>query len=678
MLARCFSALMLLALALPAQAQAPTPRMRPEPQNYSSYLSDADFTLFRRGLDAADDEDWDLVGDIRLRLSDTSARSVLLWRTALSNPRASFLELNLALEELDGWPRDSFIRSEAESKITDSGLSPAFIVGWFDNNPPTTGRGKLALADALLADGRTEEGETLLHETWRSSYLSLSTQSDFYSRHGAVLTAADHQARIDYLIWSNQTSAARRVLPLLHGTDHDIADARLRLAGRQSGVERAVNRIPVSLQSDPGLTYERARWRRRSGMSDTLLPLLLQLPDAHTNPDALELMWTERKLMILTLIRDQDYATAYQLARANGLESGSDFADAEFMAGWLALVHLGEPDEAMQHFTRLRDNVTTPVSLSRASYWMARAADDAGNPELAATYYAEAGVHSTAYYGQLALAQLSDAPDAFSLEREPVPDDAARIAFEARPEIRAMRLLAEQGEAYYFRLFMYRLDDQIVEPVEGVLLAQLANEYLQMRQAVRAAKQARLNGIILPQSAYPTISLPQSDGRRPEDALVHSVIRQETEFAQDAVSGAGARGMMQMMPATAQATARSMGAPYRFNWLTDDRDYNLTLGMHHLEEVVDQYDGSYILALVAYNAGPHRANRWIENYGDPRDPDVDPIDWVESIPFSETRNYVMRVLENVQVYRTRLQDDAPTPLMIEQDLRRGTPATVPE
>ncbi|WP_339744765.1 lytic transglycosylase domain-containing protein [uncultured Maricaulis sp.] len=678
MIIRCLSALLVLSFALPAQAQAPTPRMRPEPQNYSTYLSDADFNLFRQGLDAADDEDWELVADTRLRLSDTAARSVLLWRTVLNNPRATFLELNLALDELDNWPRDSFIRTEAESKITDSGLSPPFIISWFEANPPTSGRGSIAMAEALLADGRTEEGEALLRETWRTSYLSLTAQSEVYRNHDSVLTAADHQARIDYLIWSNQMSAARRVLPLLQGTDHDLADARLRLAGRQSGVERAVERIPVSLQNDPGLTYERARWRRRSGMTDTVLPLLLQLPDAHSDPNALGLMWTERKLMILNLIRDQDFATAYQLAQAHGMQSGADFADAEFMAGWLALIHLGQPDQAMTHFTRLRDNVSTPVSLSRASYWMARAADAAGNPELAATYYAEAGTHSTAYYGQLALAQLSDGPAQFSLEAEPVPDDAARVAFEARPQIRAMRLLAEQGEDYYFRLFMYRLDDQVTDPVEGVLLANLANEYLQTRQAVRAAKQARLNGIILPQSAYPTISLPASADRLPESALVHSIIRQETEFSQDAVSGAGARGMMQLLPSTAQATARSIGAPYRFNWLTDDRDYNISLGMHHLEDVVDQFDGSYVLALAAYNAGAHRANRWIENYGDPRDPDVDPIDWVESIPFSETRNYVQRVLENVQVYRTRLIDDAPAPLMIEQDLRRGAPGTVPE
>ena len=672
MLARCLSLLALLAFAVPAYAQVPTPRQRPEPVNFSQYLSDADFERFRRGLDAADDEDWRRVREIRLDLTDTSARNILLWRIALGDPRATFLELDLALSELDNWPRDSFIRSEAESKINGSGLTAPFIANWFEANPPTTGRGRVAHAEALIEIGRVEEGETLLRNTWRGEFLPLDVQRDTYQRHRDLFTQDDHMARIDYLIWSDQRTAARRIVPLLTGTNQDLADARLRLAGRQSGVDRAVDRIPASMSNDPGLVFERARWRRRAGMRDAVLPLLLQLPDAHTDVRALELMWTERKLMILTLIRDQDYQTAYDLARAHGMSSGADFADAEFMAGWLALVHLDRPEPALAHFTRLRDNVTTPVSRSRGSYWMARAADALGRPEEAATYYAEAGEHSTAYYGQLALAELTSETPILALERDPVPTEETRIRFEARPLVRAMRLLAEQNEEYYFRLFSYRLDDQLTDPAESVLLAALARDYLYIRQSVRAAKEARLRGIILPQSAYPTIALPQVASLRPEDALVHSVIRQETEFGQHAVSGAGARGMMQMMPATAQSTARSIGQPYRFSWLTDDLDYNLTLGMHHLAEVVNDFDGSYVLALAAYNAGSHRARRWIEDYGDPRDPDVDPIDWVESIPFSETRNYVQRVMENLQVYRSRLNDDAHVPMIIEDDMRRGS------
>jgi len=674
MIARCVSAFVLLVVSVAAEAQIPSPRIRPEPVNFSQYLSDADFTRFREGLDAADDEDWDRVRELRLELTDTAARDILLWRIALNDARASFLELDLALTELDNWPRDSFIRSEAESKIDGSGLTAPFILGWFEENPPTTGRGRIAHAEALIGVGRIAEGEALLRETWRSGRLASRVQSETYSRHSDVFTEDDHMARIDYLIWSNQRTLARRVLPLLSGNNRNLADARLRLAGRQSGVDRAVNRIPASLSNDPGLVFERARWRRRSGMRDSTLPLLLQLPDSHTDVTALELMWTERKLMILTLVRDQDYDTAYQLARAHGMSSGADFADAEFMAGWLALVHLGRAEDALAHFTRLRDNVSTPVSQSRGSYWMARALDELGRAGEAAMLYAEAGQLSTAFYGQLALTQLPDASGQLALERDPEPTPEAEIRFEARPLVRAMRLLAEQDEDYYFRLFSYRLDDQLTDPQEAVLLARLASNYLYLRQSVRAAKAARQRGIILPQSAYPTIRLPAQTNvraQRPEDALTHSIIRQETEFGQHAVSGAGARGMMQLMPATARATARDLGETYRYSWLTDDLDYNLTLAMHHLAEVVDDYDGSYVIALAAYNAGSHRANRWIRDYGDPRDPDVDPVDWVESIPFSETRNYVQRVMENLQVYRSRLNDDAAVPLLIEDDMHRG-------
>jgi soluble lytic murein transglycosylase len=678
MIARCFSAIFLILLSVPAWAQAPTPRVRPVPENHSQYLSDADFLLFRQGLDAADDDEWDQVRDIRGRLTDSAARNLLLWRIALNDPRATFFELDMALTELEGWPRDSFIRSEAESKISTSGLTAPFVMGWFEVNPPASGRGMVAQAEALISLGRVDEGEAVLREAWRNRRLALPVQRETYRNHQDRLTSEDHLARIDYLIWTNQRTAARRVLPLLSGNARNLADARLRLAGRQAGVDRAVNRIPASLQNDPGLVFERARWRRRSGMRDSVLPLLLQLPDAHNNLSALDVMWTERKLMILTLIRDQEFATAYDLASAHGLERGGDFADAEFMSGWLALVHLDRPQEAMAHFTRLHENVSTTVSVSRALYWMARASDTLGQPERAAEYYEAAGEHSSAYYGQLALAEINNGGE-LAFTPEPEPTAETRVRFEARPQIRAMRLMAEQGEDYFFRLFSYRMDDTLRDDEEIVLLARLANDYLYTRQSVRAAKSARQRGVVLAQSAYPTIDLPtQTIGMRPESALVHSVIRQETEFGQDAVSGAGARGMMQLMPATARATARSLGQPYRFTWLTDDLDYNLTLGMHHLAEVVEDYDGSYVVALAAYNAGSHRASRWIQDYGDPRDPDVDPIDWVESIPFSETRNYVQRVMENLQVYRTRLQDDAPAPLLIADDLRRGQPATVPQ
>ena len=225
---------------------------------------------------------------------------------------------------------------------------------------------------------------------------------------------------------------------------------------------------------------------------------------------------------------------------------------------------------------------------------------------------------------------------------------------------------------YLFRVFIYHFDDELEDAAESRLLSQLAHEYSYHRQGVRAAKAASYRWNILPEESYPVVTLPPPSGYvEPEAALIHAVIRQETEFDPRAISSAGARGMMQMMPAVARQTARRMGLRYRYEALTYDPEYNMRLGRYHLQEVIDEFDGSYILALAAYNAGGHRARRWIRDYGDPRSPDVDPIDWIESIPFSETRNYVQRVLENAQVYRWRFEGGEPVPLEIEVDLQRG-------
>jgi len=650
-----------------AEAQTPSPRLKPDVPNHSVVLEDADFAIFRAGMQAADDDNWAEVRQALYQLSDPVAEQLLLWRIAVSDARAPFSDLDRALDELQGWPRAASIQREAEWKIADSGLSSALIADWFDDRTPITGEGRIALGRALIEMGRYAEGEQEIRTAWRTQTLRLSNQSDVLRSHGALLSAEDHAARVDFLLWAGQRTSASRLLPELTSGERRVAEARIRLAARSSGVDRAVNAVPASLQDHPGLVYERARWRRRRGL-DTQLDLLLELPDNHVNTAALETIWTERKLMILGLIRDQDYETAYELAAANGMERGVDFADAEFLSGWLALVHLGRAEQALAHFQRLEAGVSTPVSLSRAKYWQGRAAEAAGDLELAADRFTAAAEHSTAYYGQLALVALGPDAARLELQADPVPTEQERADFNARPEIQALRLLAELNSDYLFRVFMYHFDDEMSTPVEQAMVTDIALDYLQIRQAVRAAKAGRLQGVILSERAYPMIDLPDTAPIHTETALTYSVIRQETEFDPRAISGAGARGLMQMMPATARQTARQLDLPYNFHWLTHDPDYNLTLGMAHLDEVVNDYDGSLIMALAAYNAGGHRVRRWVSNYGDPRTGEIDPIDWVESLPFSETRNYVHRIIENLQVYRARLSEDGSTPLNLDRDL----------
>lgn len=657
-----------LALAAPAFSQAPEPRLKPPVPNHSELLSDLDFANFRQAMAAADDDEWDLVREARYQIDDPVARDLLLWRIAVSDARAPFSDLHLVLDRLQGWPRRPSIQREAEWKIEESGFSPALIVDWFESQEPVTGEGRVALGRALIDLGRAEDGEAEIRQAWRTQRMRLTFQSEVLSRHGGFLTREDHAARVDHLLWAGQRTAASRLLPLLSPGERRLADARIRLAARRSGVDRAVDAVPASLQDHPGLLYERARWRRRAGLDDRALPLLLKLPDAHSNLRALDLMWTERKLMILDLIRDGLFEDAYRLAAAHGMTRGIDFADAEFLSGWLALTRLGRAEDALVHFQQLEAGVRTPVSLSRALYWQGRAAEAAGRLELARDRFMAAAEHPTAYYGQLALIALG--PDAAQLDLppDPVPTTEQRNAFHARPEIQAIRLLAEIDADYLFRVFIYHFDDEMETPVEQAMLSDIALDYNRLRQAVRAAKAGRLQGMTLAERAYPMIDLPDGAPIVPEAALTFSVIRQETEFDPRAVSGAGARGIMQMMPATARDTARMLDVEYDFSRLTDDPQYNLVLGMAHLDEVVNAYDGSLVMALAAYNAGGHRVRRWVENYGDPRTGEIDPIDWAESIPFSETRNYVQRVIENVQVYRARMAQDGPAPLGIETDL----------
>jgi len=658
-----------------ANAQNPDPRLRPERPNPSRYLDDQDFLMLERGLEAAADGDWSDVRDARRRISDPVARSILLWRIATSDEAATFMELDLALDELEGWPQYSMIRSEAEFKISTSGLSSEFIANWFDGREPVSGEGKIALGAALRDIGRLAEATEYIRDAWRHHTFRLYRQREILQANNDILTLSDHEARVDFLLWRDQRTLARDLRNELSNGHRALMDARIALASRSGGVNAAVNRVPADLANHPGLIYERARWRRRANLDEGALEMLLQLPATHEDDEALDDMWLERRLMILNLIRDRDYATVYQLASANGMSQGADFADAEFVSGWMALRYLNRPQAALEHFTSLVEGVSYPVSISRGRYWQGRAAAALGQTQEAENFFQLAAVHSTAFYGQMAIIELAgETTPMLSLPNPPLPTNAIEVTFESRTVTRALRLLAEQGEDYFFRVFIYHLDDELEDGAESLLLARLAQEYGQLRQGVRAAKAASYRWNILPEMSFPVIDLPPPSGVyvEPEPGLIHSVIRQETEFDPRAISSAGARGMMQMMPAVARVTARRVGLPYRYESLTYDPEYNMRLGRYHLQEVIDEFDGSYILALAAYNAGGHRSRRWIEDYGDPRTSEIDPIDWLESIPFSETRNYVQRVMENLQVYRYRLGDGSSVPLELETDLRRGS------
>ncbi len=661
-------AALVLGLAAPALASVPAPRLKPEQPAVSQVVAESDLRRLRIAFEAADDGRWMDVANAQTQVSDDDARKLILWRRAVSDPDMSFFELDAALVQLSEWPRTNVIQSEAEAKIDTSGFTPEQTIAWFEARTPRSGRGKIAQAEALLAAGQRSEGLEALRATWRSDLLPLTVQRDVARRHAGVLSRADHEARVDALLWQGHRNSARALLSYLSADQRRLAEARIALIGRERGVDRAITRVPNALSNAPSLAFERAKWRRRAGRGDDALPLILDVPADIPTDEARTRVWSERKIHIARALADDDVATAYRLAANSGLTRGVQFAEAEFLAGWLALRRLDQPEMAAPHFDRLAAGVTTPVSKSRAAYWRGRAAEALGDGHGARDSFQEASAHATTYYGQLAALRIGTTRT--DIPPQAAPSDAARTQFQSRDLVRAMQLLAELHEVHLFRVFAYHLDDSLDDPAEIALLAERARSYGQDGVATRSGKSALARGIVAPDAAYPTIALPELASDAPEAAFLLALMRQESEFYTRAISPVGARGLMQIMPATARSTARQIGAPYRKNWLTDDTDYNIQLGSAYLAGLLDDFDGSYVLAAAAYNAGPSRARRWISAYGDPRSPDVDAIDWVESIPFSETRNYVQRLMENVQVYRARLNDGS-APLTLESDIRRG-------
>ena len=430
-----------------------------------------------------------------------------------------------------------------------------------------------------------------------------------------------------------------------------------------------VDAVPANLQDNPGLLYERAKWRRQKLRNQDVATPLLTGIDGNDIPEAgRSRLWDERNIAIRTDLKDGNWSRAYQLASPHGMESGGDFAEAEWVSGWIALRLKNDADRSLQHFETMSDGVSTPISLARGKYWAGRARDALGQPDAARTDYTAAAEHKFTYYGQLAAERLDDKKLAFPKTSEPTAEEIS--AFEDKPMVQALRLLGESGEERLFREFAYHMDDLLETESEYLLLARIATEYQVPDVGVRGAKAGLAKGIVSTDAAYPVVAYPLLREPQVERPLMLALSRQESEMNPNAISHVGARGLMQFMPATARNEARLRGLPYRTSWLTDDPGYNMTLGGQHLDTLLSRFNGSYIMTAAAYNAGPSRPRQWIQDYGDPRTGQVDPIDWVEFIPFSETRNYVQRVLENTQVYRHRLSGE-PIDIEIEEDLDRG-------
>jgi soluble lytic murein transglycosylase len=603
------------------------------------------------------------------------ARKIALWALVQAAPDSlNFFEADSARRELAGWPGAQGRQIAAEKFVETAGMSPRATIAWFAGGEPQTARGALVLATAMTATGDGGAADAMIRKLWRTSLFDEDTQEAILGRYGAVLTQDDHVARADLLLYGPQGDAARDMLRLLPAQDQATAEVRMALRRGAQGAETLFDALPFAAQNSPGVVYERVLLLRDRGQTEAAISLMHNLPATLPLESAAERLWRHAELVVAAL-KAGDNAGAYATAARSGLASGADAAEAQFFAGWIALTRLHDAKLADQHFATLQRLGASPLTQSRALYWRGRAAEDLGDPVGAQLFFEQAARYYTTFYGQLAAAKTG--VTTISLGKDPPVSAAERARFEALEPVRAARLLAQIGASDTFKAFVADLSEVLPSALDEAQLVDLARGYGDQELSMRVVRNAAKRDFILPERGYPVRATPVSFGG-PEAPFVLGITRQESSFDPRARSGAGARGMMQLMPGTAQVIARRLGISYAAGEL-EDPDYNMQLGSAYLGQLVGEFSGSYVMASAAYNAGPGRPTEWTVLCGDPRSGSTDPIDYIECIPFSETRDYVMRVLEATQVYRARLNGGT-APNTLAADLKRGGyvyTATVP-
>lgn len=547
------------------------------------------------------------------------------------------------------WPGLPYLRQSGEVAVARSTM-PNRIKGYFGTGLPRTGPGALALIGAYRAAGDAAKAEAEAVRAWRDLNLTAEDEDALLALYAQALKPA-HEARLDRLLWEGRTAEAGRMLPRVSDGWRALAVTRLALRADEDGVDTKIAAIPAALTNDPGLAYERFMWRARKGRDSDAAALIIERSTSAAslgNPEA----WVDRRAILArALMRAGDGKTAYRVAASHQLTSGNDYADLEFVAGYVALQKLGDAKTALSHFRRLRAAVNTPISLSRAAYWEGRAHEVLGETEAARAAFAYGAEHQTAFYGLLSADRAGLPVDPRLITGDTFPD-WRQAGFMRSSVLEAALLLARAGDRTLSKRFFLHL----AESLSATELGQLADLALSINEphiAVLIAKQSAERGVILPRAYFPVSGL-VPDGLAVTRALALGIARRESEFDPAAVSPAGARGLMQVMPGTAKMMATRTGLPYEVDRLTTDPAYNAALGSTYLAQLIEEFGPAITLVAAGYNAGPGRPRRWITELGDPRSADVDPVDWIEHLPFTETRNYVMRVAESVVIYRARL------------------------
>jgi soluble lytic murein transglycosylase len=605
-------------------------------------------------------------------ISDPVAQKLAEWIILRSDNNGASVERYRAFINANpSWPSQTFFRRRIEAALWDDRRDDATVLSWFGSDKPLSAKGRFALAKALIARGDRGGAERLLREAWRFDPMSADTEDTAMDLFGALLSPGDQKARMDSMLYGSEHEAALRAAKRVGQVA--LAKARIATYRKAPNTRALLDAVPAELHNDPGYMFSRIQLLRREEKFQEAAQLMLAAPRDPHRLYNLDEWWVERRLLSRKMIDVGEYRSAYLIARDAALPSRDIYkTEQEFTAGWIALRFLHDPATAAQHFARIGVGSVNPTTLARAGYWQGRAAEAAGRTQEARRAYAAAAEQSTSYYGQLARAKLG-LPQ---IELNGVPSSRSR-GIERLEVVRAAQLLYALEER---ELVIPVLADMGENGDPDVLqgLGELASRNSDARGMLLMGKAALNRGLPFEFYAYPVVGIPpyKAIGPEVEQAIVFAIARQESAFNPSVVSPAQAYGLMQVTPDAGRYVCKRHGATFDLARMKSDPVYNTALGAAELGGLIEDYRGSYILTFAAYNAGRGSVKKWIERYGDPRDPKVDAVDWVELIPFSETRNYVQRIMENLQVYRARFGGG--TRLQIDADLRRGAAAAVVE
>ncbi len=629
----------------------------------STILNSKDFAKAKETMKLIKARKWNSALKSAEKIKDRDFRTLINWMyLKTTGNSATFNDYKKFIERNPDYPRINRIKYLAEQKIYLKNSSPTLIINWFEKNPPLGGLGKIKLAEAFLEQGKLVEVEKLIKDGWTTAEIRKNDLGYYRAKFKKFLTSEDHLKRADYLAWERKYWDLKRMLKYLPNDEKALYNARQILMSNSYGVDNAIAKVPEHLKSDPGLEFDRLRWRNRRGRLEGSLEILYK--NANKTERQMvrpELWWEQRKSVTRSLIYKKRYKTAYKISSEHSLSSGSSFAEAEWLSGWIALSFLNSAEYAINHFENFYNNVGYPISLARGAYWLGAAYKELGNKEKANKYFIEGAKFPMTYYGQLSFNEINPGEN-FELFDESFIDKEYEKEFKKNRLIKHVILLKELDSTKYAKDILKHLASLNIEKGSEVLAAKLSTQVGRYDFAIQISKQASYGKRFYNKYNYPIIATPKEINNKvmPKSEVVLAIIRQESEFDSKANSWAGARGMMQLMKYTAKIVAKEAKLPYSISRLTRDPEYNIKLGSYYFNSLIEDYNGIYPFAIAAYNAGPNRVKTWRRVNGDPSKGDLSYVNWIELIRFKETRNYVQRVLENISVYKYMLSKEPVT------------------